>query len=450
MYKKHGEIPPRVSRKGKAYCVSTYTENFIRRFLANPLYCGLVYYTDDDGKIQYFEGKHSPIISRKDWDLVRQKLSQPKEKQESPVIRNRKPYLLKKILFCACGANMTVGGCGKKRKDGGSYSYYTCTRKQHQRSQCKCDTSIALEFIEDIVFSAIGYFATKGVSISDIKNANADYKNSLEEEQYSLRIKISKGEDDLKNSLSKFESLEGNAILQEAIEKRLSEKSKSIEQMKARLKDVNAELSGFKEKLDIGHLQVQASIENLPLCQSELSVQHKKEILEASVKKLVLKVKFRKGAKRLFSLTFFPKNEAESAVVIEFSLDNSSGRGLWEITKPFNLKSFSLENKAPLASQKIKQHFLHKVVEWKRTMDEKSLSIRELSEQIGLKKSMVGRQLKMLSNLSESAIEYILKMRFARHTQRLGFRTLENISKKHAAMQVKLIKIAVGINSVSH
>lgn len=433
----YGRIPDWISKTGKVHQGNYYSENFIKRVLENPIYTGYVHSIVHAEK---YEGRHEAIIKRSDWEEVQRRLNTPVEKPADapPEVRMRNPYLLKKILFCSCGANMTVGGSGKKHKDGTPYLYYTCTRKQHERSQCSCDTAIAKKIIEEIVFSAIGYMATKDVSLKEVKDSNREYKESLEKEQLKLRNEITILDKAVQSSIDKFVELSDDPNLKSSIEKHLKAKSQKLTTLRNRLSEVNSELGYFKNNVNLSDFQIKASIENLDFCKDMLTPEEKGEIIKETISKMVLTIKKRKGLMRICQLTIYPPRENQSPIVIEFSVDNSRGRGIWEILSPFELSS-GYQKPLP-KSTKRKQHFLHDIVKMKRLLDEEELSIRELAERENLKHGMIGRQLKMLDRLSASAIELILKLRYERQTKQLTFRKLEEISKQPQANQVKLIK----------
>ena len=338
---------------------------------------------------------------------------------------------------------MTVGGSGKKHKDGSPYLYYKCTRKKHETSFCSCDTAIAKKIVEEIVFSAIGYMATKDVSLKEVKDSNREYKESLEKEQLKLRNEITIMDKAVQSSIEKFVELSDDPNLKSSIEKHLKAKSQKLTTLRNRLSEVNLELSYFKNKVNLSDFQIKASIDNLDFCKDMLTPEEKSEIIKETISKMVISVKKRKGYTRICQLTIYPPRENQSPIVIEFSVNNSLGRGIWEILSPFELSS---GYKKPLPkSTKRKQHFLNDIVKMKRLLDDEGLSIRELAKRENLKHGMIGRQLKMLDRLSASAIELILKLRYERQTKQLTFRKLEEISKQPQANHIKLIKQLVNL-----
>lgn len=295
------------------------------------------------------------------------------------------------------------------------------------------------------MFSAIGYIATREISVKDVKNANAEYKIKLEKERESLRGKVEIIDRAVQTLLDKFASLGDEESIKDAVAKNIKSKSKDMESMRMRIKEINYELDSLKEEINLDNFQIKAAIENLEYCKDSLSQEQKEKILQTSVSKLVLSVLSRKGAKRICNLAIFPKESGSAVINVEFSVDNSRGRGMWEVLVPFKLRGGEQVPKPNAAYKKIKQHFLHEIVKWEKIRSGENLSIRELADRLELKKSIVARKLKMLGSLSEDAVMYLLKMRLERFTKRITFLKLEKIAKAPTFKQVKLIKELAGI-----
>jgi hypothetical protein len=279
--------------------------------------------------------------------------------------------------------------------------------------------------------------------LKEVKDSNREYKESLEKEQLKLRNEITILDKAVQSSIEKFLELSDDPSLKSSIEKHLKAKSQKLTTLRNRLSEVNLELSYFKNKVNLSDFQIKASIDNLDFCKDMLTPVEKSEIIKETISKMVISVKKRKGYMRICQLTIYPPRENQSPIVIEFSVNNSLGRGIWEILSPFELSSGY--KKPLLKSTKRKQHFLHDIVKMKRLLDDEGLSIRELAERENLKHGMIGRQLKMLDRLSASAIELILKLRYERQTKQLTFRKLEDISKQPQANHIKLIKQLVNL-----
>ncbi len=338
MSEKYGKMPPRVSRNGKIHERGLFTENKIGRILRNPIYAGYVF--TKKGSLKLFDGLHQPLVDREVWHEIQKKLDE-KPKVKKIHIRERSPFLLKKYLFCSCGANMTVGGSGKVHRDGSPYRYYVCSRKNHLKAQCLCNTRISLNVIESVLFSVIGRYATNGLRSGDISKNESEYKSVLFSEKKSLTTRKSNCERDLKNAAKRFASVSGNSVLKNVLEEQLQTLSTEIEQISSRLSEIEEELLLYEKSISLGDVHNRAIVENLDCLQKDLTLDERREIVKLCVKKAVLKAKSISHYKREFLLVIFPTSEelfSAPSLEVSFTLDNSNGKGEWMITSPFLLK----------------------------------------------------------------------------------------------------------------
>lgn len=431
MTHKYGDLPPRKSRNGKVTQRGKYCENFIMKLLKNPTYAGYVYKTNP--KLELYEGLHEGLIERTQWEEVQQKLRN-RNKLRKIEIRECNPYILKKYLFCACGANMTVGGSGKRHKDGSPYHYYICSKKKHYKSECDCDTRISLSVMESVIFSIIGHYTTPDIKPAEIPKNEGEYKNELLAQKRKLTIEKSNLDRDLKNALKRFAGFDGNAALKRAMESELQNLSVKVEITENRLIEINEELALYEKNISLGDVQNKAILENLDSLQKQLIMDERREILKICIKKAVLQVKLKKYFKREFRLTIFPTTQNAAnipcpALEVSFSLDNSKGKGEWAILSPFELKceNFGKTNTSSNRG-KIKRHWLHEVMRWGKQIDEGS-TITEIAELNGLGKSMVSRKLKLLKTLSNEVIEAVLTIKYEKDIEAVSFRKLDNLSE---------------------
>jgi hypothetical protein len=186
---------------------------------------------------------------------------------------------------------MTAGNSGKKHKDGSPYCYYVCSNKIHFRSQCKCNTRISLDVIESILFSVIGYFATKEIKVGEISKNESEYKNLLIDEKRKLTIRKNNSARDLEKATSRFASIDGNEILESALKNELQKLSVEIETISKRLCEINSELKLYEKNVSLGDVHNRAILNNLDSLQKDLTQSERREILKLSIKKLVLKAK---------------------------------------------------------------------------------------------------------------------------------------------------------------
>lgn len=338
MSDKYGKMPPRISRSGKVHERGLFTENKIGRILRNPIYAGYVF--TKKGGLKLFDGLHQPLADREVWHEIQKKLD-AKPKVKKIHIRERSPFLLKKYLFCSCGANMTVGGSGKVHKDSSLYRYYVCSRKNHLKAQCSCNTRISLNVIESVLFSVIGRYATNALKPGDISRNESEYKSALLSEKKSLTTKKSNCERDLKNAAKRFATVSGNSVLKNVLEEQLQTLSTEIEQISSRLSEIEEELLLYEKSISLGDVHNKAILENLDCLQQDLTLDERCEIVKLCVKKAVLKAKTISHYKREFLLVIFQTSEevfSAPSLEVSFTLDNSNGKGEWMITSPFLLK----------------------------------------------------------------------------------------------------------------
>ena len=111
------------SKNGKFLALSN-----IYLTLRNSFYCGIFEYPRESGN--WYEGKHTPLISRDLYDAVQEQLS-----RDAVSKTYNKEFTFTKLIKCgSCGSGITADEKFKKLKDGGTnrYVYYGCTRaKDH-------------------------------------------------------------------------------------------------------------------------------------------------------------------------------------------------------------------------------------------------------------------------------------------------------------------------------
>ena len=103
----------------------------ITKMLTNPFYYGHFRY-----KGEVFEGKHTPIISKKLFDDVQKVIDRRKHKRTT---KTNEPKPLCGLLRCAsCGMMITGENQTKRQKNGNihHYTYYHCTKKRKNTPRC--------------------------------------------------------------------------------------------------------------------------------------------------------------------------------------------------------------------------------------------------------------------------------------------------------------------------
>ena len=115
------------TRAGQLYGKKTtgkkpHHKNRIKRMLTNPFYYGHFRYLGE-----LYEGKHTPIISKRLFDDVQDVL----ERRGRPQKAVKEPQPLCGLVHCSCGMMFTNERQIKRQKNGNVhiYDYYRCTRK---------------------------------------------------------------------------------------------------------------------------------------------------------------------------------------------------------------------------------------------------------------------------------------------------------------------------------
>ena len=103
-------------------CKKPFHKNRIKRMLTNPFYYGHFRYLGE-----VYEGKHTPIISKRLFDDVQNAL----ERRGKPQKAAKEPWPFCGLIHCSCGMMFTNERQVKRQKNGNVhvYSYYRCTRK---------------------------------------------------------------------------------------------------------------------------------------------------------------------------------------------------------------------------------------------------------------------------------------------------------------------------------
>lgn len=131
------------NKKGKKVSKSTFY-----RILRDPFYYGRFEYPKNSG--QWFEGKHKPLISKKEFDIIQERLDKPYK------IREKKhSFTYRGVMVCGeCGAMITAEKKTKRQKNGNvhEYIYYHCTKRKDPNCSQK---TIQEHLIEDQIQSIL-------------------------------------------------------------------------------------------------------------------------------------------------------------------------------------------------------------------------------------------------------------------------------------------------------
>lgn len=112
--------------------------------LQNPFYHGVFEYPTKSGN--FYQGKHTPIITKELFDLAQQQIKSQFVRSES------KEFAFTKLMTCGlCGSGITADEKFKKQKNGNIHRhvYYGCTKVKDKN--CKCGYINEEELIEQLV-----------------------------------------------------------------------------------------------------------------------------------------------------------------------------------------------------------------------------------------------------------------------------------------------------------
>lgn len=435
-------IPPRKLRCGKVFKAKPYSENIIRKILANPTYAGFVFRRTKG--LELFKGRHKAIISEDTWKAAQRKLEENRGKRDCPEIKKRKDYLLKGKLFCTCGAHMTVTWSGNKHKDGSNYYYYTCTRKIHNRSNCGCKTQIAMRILDNVLLSALAYVGSRGLSVKDVESSTETYRESLIKEEAELNCGIKRLKLEIDRALERFGELGDDDILKNSSKEILRKKAQDLKLREERLREVEKELSALHEKFDMGKLQIESALGNYEGILEELTFEEKSKLVEACIKKLVIYCDSTKSIKRNCVLKIYPTEEYAKVLgdflQIKFNINNSRGLGLWEITSPFKLTCSDWVKANEKKAGPRGRHFIHGAISRLDEMRKNNLSLRKMAKNLDIKHGMLWREKRLLEGLSLEATNFLKRLRYVEDIQKFSFRFLENVANVPARLQLNMLK----------
>ncbi len=445
MAQKYKTTPTVKGRKEEAMGGGAYSENYVRQILQNPVYAGYVCWWSAEKGLELNDGLHEALVDRAAWERTQEKLARQKRCQISH-IRMRGSHLLKKYLFCSCGAMMTTSFAGKRRKDGTHYQYYVCSAKNKFHAQSACRTRIGKKIIESVIFSALGFIAAKNIDRRRLKQGGDEYPERIAEEKKGLLAESGRNNALLQNLIDELAEFEGNAVMKEALRARASKLSDEIERLSMRLREIETEQTLLGCDKTVGQSQINAIFQDFDALQEHLEDSERSEILRHAVKKLVLVLRNESEGKRDFMLAviFTPEYASLGHLEVLFSVDNSRGYSQWHIYAPFDLKCKGGGNgnmsSSDAKGRPIKHHWLHQIMKWRKKMRCEDISIRTMADKMRVKKTTLGRKIKLLDDLSHEAVAFILSLRHASQIEKVSFKKLKVISLHPDDKQIRLLK----------
>lgn len=180
--------------RGHTHKYGEWTDVAIRNVLRNPVYAG---YIQHNGTL--YEGQHTPIVSRSDYELMQENIAKNAPKRK--LIKDRKyTTYLGGLLYCAqCGGKYHKR-MGKKGKNKSAPIYYVCySRDKRARRMVKdpnCKNKVwRADELDGIIFDQIKQLVIDPEyldSLRESKPDNSDKINILRSEITKIDDRISK------------------------------------------------------------------------------------------------------------------------------------------------------------------------------------------------------------------------------------------------------------------
>ncbi len=290
-----------------------WSENAIRRILANEIYIGTLI-QGKTGKPNHkikktikkdrsdwviIENNHEAIVSKDDFYLVNEL-----NNKDTRVARNRnKVYLLSGVLKCAdCGQNMIRKSTSSKGK---KYFYYVCVNNK-QTKECSSH-SVKFEEVEDIVSKSINVEIKKLIEIKElfkntksfpIKNNEIGKLNKHIAKQKEELLKYEKYKESLfEKFISDIITKEDYTLFKETYSRNIKNILENIKKLEVEIKEIstnNGDKNNFLNKF--------LKYEDFHNLTREVVVTLVDEILVYNDKSLEIKYKFNEKATPLMEL----------------------------------------------------------------------------------------------------------------------------------------------------
>lgn len=251
--------PKRKSRSGNITGGKPFTKQQVMRILRNTLYIGQITWGETIA-----EDCHEPIVSKQQFDRVQKLLDETSKHKSNRTTSRARPYILRGLVRCQCGALMTPKSATGRS---GKFYYYECTRKSHQ-GPTECNArGIPAEPLEEAVIKRVTAIGTNEETrmqiITEALRLIDDTAHQAEKESESVRHRLTTVKAEigrlvkvLKNSDSQiFESIRDELVELESEKRDLEANLKEIQERKTPLDEVTALAKQFIENWkDLGEI----------------------------------------------------------------------------------------------------------------------------------------------------------------------------------------------------
>ena len=239
------------------------------RILRDPFYYGRFEYPK--GSDQWFTGKHKPLISKSEFDMIQSRLDKPHKTREKEYV-----FRYRGSLLCGeCGAMVTAENKTKVQKNGiiRHYVYYHCTKRKDKNCSQKAVQELEIESqIHDILKTIVlpADFVKWALDCIKSDSQKHEYEAMKQMSQYQAQLsKIQRISDGLIEMRAGSEISEEEYLLKR---KKLSQEKEELTQI----------IMGLQESTDDWFSRVEKTFnfaENAPKAFQNGSDQDKRELL---------------------------------------------------------------------------------------------------------------------------------------------------------------------------
>lgn len=268
--------------------LKTWSASYITRILKNPFYCGTIVYrksyipdfleqkpAKNRGEVEQVivEGKHTPIISKEDYEKVQQIFKQRNLKLESQkrVGHGIATSVWSKKLVCSCGSSYNRRIYHKKSNNSSTYCYY-CYRQKNEgsaRTRIKkglevgnaCNTSLIQEWKLNLMARALfDVIYNDKEQLIDIINTLIDESINNDNSNEEIEKELNYYNKKIENTNNKIDKLL-EIYLNDMIEQEKYTKKK--QELEDQIKQFEIQIENLKSKITIPTENINEKVSNI-------------------------------------------------------------------------------------------------------------------------------------------------------------------------------------------
>ena len=293
--------PVWTSRSGKVRGGKLFTKQQVIAILRSPLYIGRIKWGE-----AFKDDCHEPLISKEQFERVQRVLGETTKHRRNHRRNSDRCYLLRGLVRCSCGAQMTPAGA---HGHGGKYHYYVCTRQVHEGGKVSCQAPrFPAEALEIAILERIRVLAAMEEAreriVQEALKVIAEESTRVRGEEEILRRQLAKVRGDIGQLVGVLKTL-GATVL-----KSVQEELSRLEQEERGLDQQLQEVSERKNPLDQISSQARQFIEtwkNVGQLLDQADAEEQRLILQHYVEVIELRATDSKGKVGTYALRLFPE-----------------------------------------------------------------------------------------------------------------------------------------------